>query len=775
MVPPLPGAQKKGTLVCVVLKARNLPNKRSIGKQDPYCVLTVNNEPLKTTPDKRGGQHPQWDQQLHFDIYDDLEELLAKEQLALDAATTGSVSASTAKSRAKPVKKVMKVACYADDQREPEFIGEGVVDLTETLKSGEFDEWVPLQAKDRYAGEVYLELTYYLDKAPPKKKKAPKPVAGSSIGGAAGESYGGAGVFIGEVDEDSAEAPPHPPSKHMPRPSGVSEYGRVGRTGGDHGNRSDRLSMTGSLSYNNLLGAPGRSNSPSPAAHNRRLSDIPAILRPSSAMANIDMYTPVYAQPTLQRVSSPQPPENGSSNPHAQHQPHSHHSEAAQIVANASSHAGWPSLNTAHQAQPNYNVVPPTPITSSEAYQDAASEIARSMAALSFAPSAHAPPPQQQQQYQQPYANAAPPPTMSQAPQYAYPPPPPSATPTPAMLPHGHAGISPAPSPVGPYQSGPGAPGSIYAHSTPPTLHGHYPLPPLGPAMHGTPPPGGPVPHQYQSPHQQQHQPLRQSSYPLAANPASTSLAPSPMPAHQHQPHSAPTTPAHDPSQGPSSAHSHSPASFHALPTLPPQQQHHQQQQQPGPSMYASQGPPPTGLVPMSMPSGPQRSSSPAPSMASIASMSSFQTYSHAPPPSVGGYGTIHSIPAHLQQQSSYPPPAAPSLYQQPPPQQQQQQQMYNAPPPAGQFPPHLQQQPQPPQQPLYMQQQNNGIPSSLAGSLPYAYPNGTANAPSAYGQPPPPPTPGPGMYAPAPPQQQQYAPPPGQQQQYQPYYNYGQ
>ena len=73
-MPPPSEPVHKGTLVCVVLKARNLPNKKSIGKQDPYTVLTMGTEQQKTKPDKRGGQHPTWDEQLHFEIYDDMED-----------------------------------------------------------------------------------------------------------------------------------------------------------------------------------------------------------------------------------------------------------------------------------------------------------------------------------------------------------------------------------------------------------------------------------------------------------------------------------------------------------------------------------------------------------------------------------------------------------------------------------------------------------------------------------------------------------------------------
>ena len=72
-----------------------------------------------------------------------------------------SSSIETQKKSKSKTSKSLRVACYADDAKEPEFIGEGMVDLTDTLKSGEFDEWVTIKAKDRYAGEVYLELTFY--------------------------------------------------------------------------------------------------------------------------------------------------------------------------------------------------------------------------------------------------------------------------------------------------------------------------------------------------------------------------------------------------------------------------------------------------------------------------------------------------------------------------------------------------------------------------------------------------------------------------------------
>lgn len=72
----------------------------------------------------------------------------------------------------------MKLQCFADDPREPDLIGETMVDLTEVLTKGETDgeysgeliklyayalisEWFTLMNKDKYCGEVYLELTFW--------------------------------------------------------------------------------------------------------------------------------------------------------------------------------------------------------------------------------------------------------------------------------------------------------------------------------------------------------------------------------------------------------------------------------------------------------------------------------------------------------------------------------------------------------------------------------------------------------------------------------------
>lgn len=71
----------------------------------------------------------------------------------------------------------MKIACYADDAKEPELIGDCVVSLEDVLKRGEVDgechtqlhqrradpiaDWYDFQYKEKYSGEIYLELTFF--------------------------------------------------------------------------------------------------------------------------------------------------------------------------------------------------------------------------------------------------------------------------------------------------------------------------------------------------------------------------------------------------------------------------------------------------------------------------------------------------------------------------------------------------------------------------------------------------------------------------------------
>ncbi|KNZ49211.1 uncharacterized protein VP01_514g6 [Puccinia sorghi] len=165
-----------GTLIVVVLKARNLPNKQRIGKQDPYATCTYLSHRKRTKTDKRGGQHPVWDDELRFDIYENPKDAMA----SASVSTTATGGIVPVKSNVPPIGsagsagvKELRVAVYADDPRDPDLIGEGKVDLTDTLKKGEFDDWVTVTNKGKYQGEIYLEMTFYSAKPPPEKLHTP--------------------------------------------------------------------------------------------------------------------------------------------------------------------------------------------------------------------------------------------------------------------------------------------------------------------------------------------------------------------------------------------------------------------------------------------------------------------------------------------------------------------------------------------------------------------------------------------------------------------------
>ncbi|KAJ8586190.1 hypothetical protein M405DRAFT_771988 [Rhizopogon salebrosus TDB-379] len=177
-----------GTLIVVVLKAKNLPNKRHIGKQAPYCCAYLNEEKRRTKAIKRGGQHPEWDEEFRFTLYEGIED-----ELAMNAQSTDTPPPLPPKKSRTPKNikggNSMRLQCYADDPREPDLIGEAVVDLTEVLTKGETDEWFTLMNKDKYAGEVYIELTFWSNEPPPSRKNAPRPITSDS-------NYGGPGNFV---------------------------------------------------------------------------------------------------------------------------------------------------------------------------------------------------------------------------------------------------------------------------------------------------------------------------------------------------------------------------------------------------------------------------------------------------------------------------------------------------------------------------------------------------------------------------------------------------
>ncbi|KAK6336542.1 hypothetical protein TWF696_002091 [Orbilia brochopaga] len=122
-----------GTLVVVVDKAKNLPNHKSIGKQDPYCVLRLGKHVKKTDPDKRGGQTPKWDAERRFPVHDSADY------------------------------RNLKIVIFTDDKK-TELIGETVINLDKILDTaggGQSDGWHQCKCRGRYAGDIRVELTFW--------------------------------------------------------------------------------------------------------------------------------------------------------------------------------------------------------------------------------------------------------------------------------------------------------------------------------------------------------------------------------------------------------------------------------------------------------------------------------------------------------------------------------------------------------------------------------------------------------------------------------------
>ncbi|KAF8589376.1 hypothetical protein K439DRAFT_1628818 [Ramaria rubella] len=129
----MPTGKKLGTLIVVVLKARHLKDSHTFYKQDPYALIRLGGTGKQTKVDPRGGQHPVWDEELHLPVL---------EASGMDG-------------------RMLKVSAYSKESKTDELIGEGKVDISETLKKGEFDDWVKLELNGAYRGEIYLEMTYY--------------------------------------------------------------------------------------------------------------------------------------------------------------------------------------------------------------------------------------------------------------------------------------------------------------------------------------------------------------------------------------------------------------------------------------------------------------------------------------------------------------------------------------------------------------------------------------------------------------------------------------
>lgn len=123
-----------GTLIVVVMKAKNLYNRRAISKQNPFCSVRIATHSDRTQVITRGGQAPVWDHETRF-------------RLSADDNNNH-----------------LKLCVFDQNGSNTEIIGDAVIPLhpaySASVHEG-YDNWFPIHYNKRYVGEVYLEMTFY--------------------------------------------------------------------------------------------------------------------------------------------------------------------------------------------------------------------------------------------------------------------------------------------------------------------------------------------------------------------------------------------------------------------------------------------------------------------------------------------------------------------------------------------------------------------------------------------------------------------------------------
>ncbi|KAJ0267673.1 hypothetical protein COL940_014137 [Colletotrichum noveboracense] len=279
-----------GTLVAIVDRAKNLPNRKTMGKQDPYCAARLGKEAKKTTTDIRGGQTPKWDQELRFAVHDS------------------------------PDYYQLKVSVFHDDKK-TDLIGETWVDLRDIIVpgGGQNDLWRNLTFKGKYAGEIRMEITYYDIRPKPEKPIAkPKPVEAEPI-----ETYASHGTIPRKQikrrplpsDPFTGEAPAAPSPEQAPTPP---------RAGGPRGPKEmsapsspapeprEQPSLSGSRPMPTKKPAPAQIPAPSPlqaieyhaSPASRSQPELPAPTSPA-ALPHPAEVTPQHTPTRHERYDSP--------------------------------------------------------------------------------------------------------------------------------------------------------------------------------------------------------------------------------------------------------------------------------------------------------------------------------------------------------------------------------------------------------------------------------------------------------------------------------------
>ncbi|KAG8907200.1 hypothetical protein FRC01_007771, partial [Tulasnella sp. 417] len=200
--------RKLGTLVVVVAEAKNLHNN-TLRDKAPYCVLRLDDQTLRTKAIKHGGEHPEWDEELRFLIYETPEDELAR--IGDEGGGNAPPPPTKADRNAHQMpKRIMHLACYVDNRGEADLVGETTFDVTKAINKGEMDGFFAITSKQKYCGEVYLEMTYWSE--PLTHTPPPQYSYGSTVHGLPGASNGESGNQDSISSNTNGGAEYHQPS-----------------------------------------------------------------------------------------------------------------------------------------------------------------------------------------------------------------------------------------------------------------------------------------------------------------------------------------------------------------------------------------------------------------------------------------------------------------------------------------------------------------------------------------------------------------------------------
>ena len=139
-----------GTLQLEVVEARLTRDTQSIGKMDPYLMITMRQQKFQTQPHSSGGKTPTWEETFEINVKnvgDDITIKVCNKNLTSDDTVSIYFISS-----------LIPVIIYACAQ-----IGATSISASSLCLEAGVDDWFPIQFKGKQSGQVHLKSTWRPD------------------------------------------------------------------------------------------------------------------------------------------------------------------------------------------------------------------------------------------------------------------------------------------------------------------------------------------------------------------------------------------------------------------------------------------------------------------------------------------------------------------------------------------------------------------------------------------------------------------------------------